>query len=114
MLGDLVRIEQVLVNLLLNARDALEETRPAAPRIVVTMARDTTHGRVEIADNAGGIAPEIMDRLFDPFFTTKGPDRGTGLGLSISRAAMTTMGGEISVRNGREGAVFTLLFATVE
>ena len=113
-LGDLVRIEQVLVNLLLNARDALEETRPAAPRIVVTMARDTTHGRVEIADNAGGIAPEIMDRLFDPFFTTKGPDRGTGLGLSISRAAMTTMGGEISVRNGREGAVFTLLFATVE
>jgi len=108
--GDLVRIEQVLVNLLMNARDVLEERQVEAPRVVVTASADAAHVRLDVSDNGGGVPAEVLDRLFDPFFTTKGPDRGTGLGLSISRAAMNAMQGHISVRNGTHGAVFTLLF----
>jgi len=111
-LGEITRIEQVLVNLLMNARDALTAAQPATAWVRVAARRDGARVRVEVSDNAGGIPGDVMGRVFDPFFTTKGPDRGTGLGLSIARSAMKTMKGEISVRNGADGAVFTLVFMT--
>ncbi len=112
--GEVTRVEQVLVNLLTNARDALL-ARPRTRRAIrMTAAVDADVVRLEVSDTAGGIPADVLDRVFDPFFTTKGPDRGTGLGLSISRTAMRRMGGRIAVRNGPEGAIFTLLFTPAE
>ncbi|MRR38377.1 HAMP domain-containing sensor histidine kinase, partial [bacterium] len=69
---------QVLINILLNARDALDERKVDNPRVTITI--DTNGGKsvVVIADNGGGIPEEIMDKIFEPYFTTRGPDRGTG------------------------------------
>lgn len=109
-LGEMTQIEQVLVNLLLNARDALVAARRRDARIDITAVHESDTVRVDIADNGGGIDPAIHDRLFDPFFTTKGSSNGTGLGLSIARNAMTAMNGHIALRNASGGAVFTLEF----
>ena len=105
-----VLLEQVLSNLLLNARDALA-TRPAgAPRRIRIAAAPGPDGtvRLTVADTGGGIAPEVMARLFEPFVTTKGPDKGTGLGLSICHGLVKGMGGSIEAHNEAEGAVFTI------
>jgi C4-dicarboxylate-specific signal transduction histidine kinase len=108
--GQTVLLEQVLANLLLNARDALA-TRPAGtPRRIRITAGPGPEGvvRLTVADTGGGIAPEVMARLFEPFVTTKGPDKGTGLGLSICHGLIQAMGGNIEAQNDAEGAVFTI------
>ncbi|WP_394795270.1 sensor histidine kinase [Armatimonas sp.] len=98
-------IEQVLLNLLTNARDALRET----PDATLDIRLRETNGQVvlECADNGPGIPPEILPRLFEPFFTTKEVGQGMGLGLSISTNLVKSNGGTLSARNER-GAVFTL------
>jgi C4-dicarboxylate-specific signal transduction histidine kinase len=108
-LGHLVPLEQVLVNLLANARDALA-ARPAgaARRLRIAAAAEGGMVRLTIADTAGGIPAEVMARLFQPFVSTKGPEDGTGLGLSICQAMVLAMGGCIAAENSPEGAVFTL------
>jgi signal transduction histidine kinase len=64
---------------------------------------------VTVADNAGGIAEEIMDRIFDPYFTTKFQDKGTGIGLFMAKAIIEkNMNGSLSVRNTEHGAEFTI------
>ena len=99
-------LEQVFVNLLLNARDALAARRPDLPRRIIVSARvEAGSVVITVADTGGGIAPAIMPRLFRPFATTKDPDRGMGLGLSICRGLVMAMGGEITAANGPEGAV---------
>jgi C4-dicarboxylate-specific signal transduction histidine kinase len=111
-LGDLVAIEQVLLNLLVNARDALAALPDGAPRQVriAAMAEpETGMVRLTVADTAGGIAAAVLPTLFEPFVTTKGPDRGTGLGLSICYGLLRGMGGSIAAANDRDGAVFTVL-----
>jgi C4-dicarboxylate-specific signal transduction histidine kinase len=109
--AQLVSLEQVLVNLLLNARDALATRPPNHEKwIRLTATKDADTVRLEVADSGGGIAPEIIDRVFEPFVTTKPPGQGTGLGLSLSHGTMRSFGGSISVRNGPAGAVFTLVF----
>jgi len=108
--GQKVLLEQVLTNLLLNARDALT-TRPAgAPRQVRIAAAPGPEGtvRLMVADTGGGIAPEVMARLFEPFVTTKGPDKGTGIGLSICHGLVKGMGGSIEGHNNAAGAVFII------
>lgn len=64
--------------------------------------------RIEVADNAGGIPADVIDRIFQPFFTTKPPGKGTGLGLSVSFGIIRDHGGSLGVVNGPEGAIFTI------
>ncbi|SFK40400.1 PAS-domain containing protein [Falsiroseomonas stagni] len=106
--GDSMALEQVLLNLLANARDALGIRDSGA--CIGIAARQAEDGRVEldVSDNAGGIPDAVMSRLFQPFVTTKGPDRGTGLGLSICHGLVTSMGGTIEAENGAEGAIFRI------
>ena len=105
------RIEQVLLNLLLNAAQALPEQSAETNEIrVVVRAKDAQHAIVEISDNGVGIAPQTLRRIFDPFFTTKPVGLGTGLGLSICHTIVTSLGGRISVDSQLgEGTTFRIV-----
>ena len=93
--ADANRLEQVMVNLLSNALDALRTVKP--PRaLTVDSWLESERVHVAVQDNGPGIAPEIVDRLFRPFATTKGR-RGTGLGLYISRQLVREVGGDLTV-----------------
>ncbi|MCX7377238.1 MAG: ATP-binding protein [Alphaproteobacteria bacterium] len=103
-------VEQILVNLLGNANDALA-ARPAEARWVRIEAHDDPAAgtvRLVVSDSAGGVPPEILSRVFQPFVTTKAADRGTGMGLAICHGMAKALGGTISVENQAEGAVFTV------
>ena len=114
-IGQPTRIEQVLVNLLLNARDALNSMPVGQRRITLSATIGDNTVQLHVADSGTGVPDEILPRIFEPFFTTKNPNSGTGLGLSICHGAMRTMGGDISVRNDPAGgAVFTLTFRIAE
>ena len=105
--GDANRLEQVIVNLLSNALDALRSVKPPR-RLVVDSFMDDTGGRVcvTVTDNGPGVAPEIAQRLFRPFASTKGA-RGTGLGLYISRQLVREAEGELDlVKHDGPGARF--------
>ncbi len=107
----LVPLEQAIVNLLMNARDAIDEHRAEGERwIRIAAAAQGTMVVMTIADNGGGIPETHIDRLFEPFFTTKAPGKGTGLGLPLVHAAMRAFGGSITATNGEGGAVMTLAF----
>ncbi|HEY6104367.1 MAG TPA: ATP-binding protein, partial [Anaeromyxobacteraceae bacterium] len=100
-------LAQVLLNLLLNAGDAM------GGRGALSIAARAEGGRVRVrfADGGPGIPPEDLPRIFDPFFTTKEPGQGTGLGLAICHRLMESYGGEVAVANEPGGgAVFTLAF----
>ncbi|TVM16941.1 histidine kinase [Oceanidesulfovibrio indonesiensis] len=106
--GDPRQIEQVLLNLLLNAIHAMENTGGVL-RIVSTS--DTKRGEImlSVVDQGPGIAPEHRDKLFDPFFTTKEEGKGSGLGLSTSYGIVQSHGGAITVRSEPgEGATFNV------
>ncbi len=109
-----ILLEQVLSNLLLNARDALAALPAGMARRIRISAEPVAGGeagamvRLVVADTGGGIPAAVMGQLFEPFVTTKGPDRGTGLGLSICYGLVRSMGGSIEARNDAEGAVITI------
>ena len=97
------RLAQVLLNLMVNAGDALEQARVAEGEVRVRgWARD---GRVllDVEDNGPGFPPEVLARLFEAFFTTKGPEKGTGLGLCLSREMVEKFGGTLQAENRPEG-----------
>jgi two-component system, cell cycle sensor histidine kinase and response regulator CckA len=110
--GNAGRLEQVFLNLLLNAAQAFpEDSDEADNSIRVTLRAEGAHVVAEVADNGPGIAPELLGRIFDPFFTTKPVGVGTGLGLPICRGIVQTHGGEITVDSKPgQGATFTLSF----
>lgn len=81
-----VEIQQVLLNLLRNAAQAMHDAHIAAPRIVVRTRAEAAFAVIEVEDNGPGIPPDLQKRIFEPFFTTKSPGSGTGLGLSVSYA----------------------------
>ncbi|MFO2463367.1 PAS domain-containing protein [Pseudomonas sp. 15FMM2] len=108
--GHADQLEQVLINLVVNARDALlgkrEKNRDFQPWIALHCEHDSRHMRIWVEDNAGGIDARLLERIFEPFFTTKPIGVGTGLGLSVSYGIVQNMGGWLSVANGEQGARF--------
>ncbi|NVZ67587.1 PAS domain-containing sensor histidine kinase [Pseudomonas costantinii] len=108
--GYVDQLEQVLINLMVNARDALlsqrEKNPELRPWIALHTEHDSRHVRIWVEDNGGGIDPRLLERIFEPFFTTKPIGVGTGLGLSVSYGIVENMGGRLSVSNGEHGARF--------
>ena len=103
-MGDRMRIEQVLVNLLRNALDATKSVDD--PQVDIILASGET-ATLTVRDNGTGI--EDLDALFEPFYTTKQPGDGVGLGLAISSGIVTELGGRLTARNGEGGgAVFEM------
>jgi signal transduction histidine kinase len=93
--GNAQQLQQVLVNLVMNAAHAMERTE----RRVLRLVTRSDDGRVvlTVQDTGEGMTPETRARLFTPFFTTKAPGQGTGLGLSVTRRIVEEHGGEIGV-----------------
>jgi C4-dicarboxylate-specific signal transduction histidine kinase len=107
------RLQQVLINLVTNARDAIEQRKADGKltgrgRIVAEVVDDPADPllSIRVADNGGGVPPDLLELIFDPFFTLKEAGKGNGLGLAICRTFLDDMNGSIEVRNEGEGAVF--------
>jgi len=101
---------QVLLNILINAKDALTERRVEAPRVTIALGCEGGRAVVTVTDNAGGIAQEILGKVFDPYFTTKGPHQGTGVGLFMSKTIIEkNMGGQLTACNVADGAQFKIV-----
>lgn len=108
--GDSQRIEQVIINLVLNSIDAM----PGGGNLRIATSLDGPNVRLEIGDTGEGIAPENLDKIFDPFFTTKEPGKGTGLGLSVSYNIVKEHGGNISVKSEKgQGTRFVITFPLI-
>jgi len=105
-LGDAIRIEQVILNLLHNALDAMAESETRI--LLVRIAREGDGCLLSVEDSGGGIAEETLGRVFEPFFTTKPVGQGLGLGLAVSYGIVRDLGGTLEAHNGELGAVFTL------
>ena len=105
-LGNAIQLEQVFINLLTNARDALSESR--GKTIKIATSREADWISIRFSDTGPGIPRELEKRIFDPFFTTKEVGTGTGLGLSITYSIVKEHGGNISVEPKRRGARFLI------
>jgi nitrogen-specific signal transduction histidine kinase/CheY-like chemotaxis protein len=121
-LGRQHQLEQVLVNILRNGRDALlspdgrQILGGEVPRVKVTasLTADGDRLSIVIANNGPRVSEDVRRRMFDPFFTTKSGDQGTGLGLSISLAFINEMGGTLTAANTDEGLAFEILLPRVQ
>jgi len=109
--GDPVRLQQVFLNLLINAAQAITRGNVEENAIRVSVGRDAAGWAVaEVSDTGCGIAPEAMNLIFDPFYTTKPQGQGTGLGLSISQGIVASLQGRIEVQSQPGlGSVFRVL-----
>jgi len=106
-LGSTTRLQQVFLNLLMNARDAM----PGGGMLEVRTTAHNGSVEVELTDNGAGIAPEHLHKIFDPFFTTKPTGRGTGLGLSVSYGIIKEHAGKVDVKSTPgKGTSFRLEF----
>jgi two-component system NtrC family sensor kinase len=107
-LADADQIQQVVINLLINAQQALQEQ--GQPRSIFVQTRCTNDAVcVRVSDNGPGVTAEIARRIFDPFFTTKPQGSGTGIGLSYSQGVIEAHGGKLSLVEGGRGAVFEVM-----
>ncbi|TWU59164.1 Blue-light-activated protein [Rubripirellula tenax] len=135
-MGDATEISQVVMNLAINARDAMSDNEVSgAPQptngilgiacrsMVLETARSFTYvtlsaGRylsIAVSDTGGGIGPEVRERMFDPFFTTKPRGQGTGLGLSTSLGIVRSHGGAVDVQSEpRQGTTITVIFPVAQ
>ena len=110
-LADRVQVQQVLLNLILNAMDAMESS-PTRELVVAISPAENNQVKISVADTGSGIAPEIAEQLFQPFITTK--RHGMGIGLSISRAIIDAHNGRIWVEpNPAGGTIFHFTLAVV-
>jgi len=96
--GNAGKLQQVFLNLFLNARDAM---RPGGILEVRTWSQKSG-ARIEVTDTGEGISPEVMGRIYDPFFTTKSQSKGTGLGLAVTYGIVQEHGGSIEVSSFRD------------
>ncbi|HEY9081603.1 sensor histidine kinase [Magnetovibrio sp.] len=105
--ADIVRLEQIFINLLRNALDAVRGR--AERKVALTLERSETHAKITVEDTGEGVGSDVQERLFDPFFTTKEVGDGVGLGLSITYGIVTDLEGDIRVANAPSGgAVFVV------
>ena len=103
--GDRVQIQQVLINLVLNAMDAVADVPEVLRTVVVSLARGASGALISVHDRGRGIAPEHLTKVFESFFSTK--RKGMGLGLSITRTIVEAHGGRVWAENvPGDGAVF--------
>ncbi len=106
-IGDPGQVEQIVVNLMLNAADAIRDTGQI--EVEVRDSADRRWIEIRVRDTGGGIAEEDLGKVFDPFYTTKEPGKGTGLGLAVSSRLAASHGGSLSVeRSSSSGTVFLL------
>jgi signal transduction histidine kinase len=103
-LADADQLQQVFLNLLLNARDAMD----SGGTLVVTTSLNTTDISISVEDSGTGIDETVRKQLFDPFFTTKPAGKGTGLGLAVCYGIVTTHNGRIDVDSNGHGTKFTV------
>ena len=111
--GDQKSLEQALLNLILNAMDAVAGTE--SPAIHLSADVQAGWGRLHVDDNGPGVPPPLRDQIFTPFFSTKEPGKGTGLGLPISRQLVQQCGGDLQLAaqpGSLGGARFTILLPT--
>jgi C4-dicarboxylate-specific signal transduction histidine kinase len=99
--GDRIQLQQVLLNLILNACEAMGATEASDRRLSVTARADGADVHIAVRDTGSGIPAELIERLFEPFVTTKAD--GLGLGLSISRSIVAAHGGQLWAENNPEG-----------
>jgi signal transduction histidine kinase len=105
--GDLIQLQQVILNLIVNAMDAMSSMPSAERRITVSTARDGNSADLSVSDVGPGIPVEKLKEVFEPFFTTK--PQGMGMGLSIARTIVEAHGGQLSAENrGGRGAAFRI------
>ena len=104
--GDAIRLEQVMINLLRNALDAMRDKPRKHLEIHIEADQQLWH--LTVSDSGGGIDDEHLGKIFDPFFTTKPVGDGLGLGLAVSYAIVHELGGRLTACNHADGALFTL------
>ena len=110
--GNQNEFSQVLLNLIINARDALLSHRPLQPTITLTSQQSDTKSIFKISDNAGGIPESLLEQIFEPYFSTKG-DKGTGIGLYMVRTIIQEkFNGTVTTYNDEGGAVFIIEIPT--
>ena len=108
LLGDSVRLQQVLLNLMMNAMDAMSSIKPSMRRLSIrTRTTDEGYVEVSIRDHGPGLAAEDLKRVFEPFFTTK--KTGLGLGLSICSAIVKSHGGRLTLSNVSDGGAIAVV-----
>ena len=112
-LGDRVQLQQVLLNLILNAAEAMGSVQEGARELVISTEQDQTGVLLAVRDSGPGIEPGYLDRVFDAFYTTK--STGTGMGLSICRSIIHAHGGKLwAGANEPRGAAFQFTLPDVE
>jgi signal transduction histidine kinase len=114
--GDELRLSQLLLNLLINAAQAIPDGKPEDHQIRVATTLDRPgRVRIEVSDTGCGIAPDIRSRVFEPFFSTKPHGNGTGLGLSICHGIVTSLEGEITFESELgKGTTFRVLLPAAD
>jgi len=123
-LGHAVLLEQVLINVLNNARDAIAaaprsahaEARKSRREIKLEVEGDAVSGvaKIMVGDSGGGIPKDVIERIFEPYFTTKEIGKGTGLGLSVSYGIIRDCGGTLEAANVDDGARITISLPAIE
>jgi signal transduction histidine kinase len=103
------QLKQALLNILINAKDAIEERGVASGQVQIVLRRQDMRAQISICDNGGGIDPGFWDRIFEPYATTKSGEKGTGIGLYMARMIIEeSFGGTLKGHNRGEGACFEI------
>ncbi len=112
--GDKKKLEQVFLNILNNAKDAIISNNISSGKVEIKVVKTANEAKITIEDNADGIPEEIKDKIFDPYFTTKANSKGTGVGLYMSKfIIVNNFQGELSFENTKKGARFIILIPLI-